>query len=103
MKPIRGWLYLDVNEIKNKLLLIEDIYGMCANCKQLGINYVKEPKCPKCNTEFKYITSSLKKDSEIAQIAARIKKENLPLILIDKNDYERASAKDLIHDLFKKK
>jgi len=102
MKPIRGWMYLDVNEVKNHLLLIEDIYGMCAKCKQLGINYIKDKKCPKCSAEFKYVASSLKKDSEIAQVAARIKKENLSLVLIDKNDFDRASAKDSIHDLFKK-
>jgi len=103
MKPIRGWLYLDVSDVKKHLLLIEDIYGMCANCKHLGISYIKEKKCPNCNTEFKYLTSSLKKDAEIAQIAGRIKRENLSLVLIDKNDYDRAGAKDSIHDLFKQK
>ena len=98
---IRVWKTLDVEEIKKHLLLIDDLYGSCANCKQLGLNYTKDKICPGCKTNFKYIATNLKKQEDIKKILNRIETDKLDLILIEKEDYTLANAKDAAKDLFK--
>jgi hypothetical protein len=49
---VRVWTSLDPSEIKKHLLLIDDLYGSCANCKQLGLNYLKDKECPGCKNKF---------------------------------------------------
>lgn len=100
LMSIRVWTPLDPDTIRKHLILIEDLYGMCANCKQIGLNYLKDKSCPGCNTQFRYVATKLKKSHEIAKILSRIKKENLQLTLIDRDDFDRASAKDALGDLF---
>lgn len=101
-KFIRVWTDLDVEKLKRELLLIGDLYGTCGNCQQLGLNYLKDKKCPKCGVVFKYLATNSKNSSEILKILNRIKSEKLDLILIDREDYNRSLAHDLAKDLFKK-
>lgn len=98
---IRIWTSIQLDTIKKQLLLIDDLYGTCANCKQLGLNYLKDKKCTGCNTQFKYIATNSKSSSDVLKILNRIQKENLPLILIDREDYNRAITQDNVKDLFK--
>ncbi len=91
---------MDPDSVKKQLILVEDLYGMCANCKQIGLNYLKDSTCPACKSEFRFIATRLTKPHEIAKILARIKKEGLPLTLIDREDFDRAAAKDALGDLF---
>ena len=98
---IRVWKELDINEIKNHLLLIDDMYGVCAKCKQIGLNYLKDKSCPSCKTAFKYLASSLKNPAAVSKILNRIKTDSLSFTLIDRDDYDRAVAKDSIGGLFK--
>lgn len=98
---IRVWKELDIGEVKKHLLLVDDMYGACANCKQIGLNYLKEKSCPGCKTTFKYLASSLKNPASIIKIINRIKSDSLPFTLIDRDDYDRALAKDSIDGLFK--
>ncbi len=72
---------------------------MCFNCKEVGLNFVKNRKCTKCNTEFYYITSNNK--NEILKILNRIEIEKLPLTFIDRDDWERSIAKKNLDSLFK--
>jgi len=99
-RNIRVWTAMDVDEIKKKLLLIEDLYGSCANCKQLGLNYLKDKSCPGCKTVFKYMATRLKNPGEISKILSRIEAEKLDLKLIDREDFDRAAAKDVLGGLF---
>ena len=98
---IRIWEELPVEHIRNHLIIIDDLYGSCAKCKQLGLNYIKDKICTGCGTEFKYITTKLKNNSDSLQILKRIKKEGLALKLIDKDDYTKAVAHNAAKDLFK--
>ena len=79
--------------------LIEDLYGSCGKCKHLGLNYLKDTKCPGCGTTFKYLAT--RAPSEVGKILARIRKENLPFKLVEKADLEKASAGNALYDLFK--
>lgn len=95
---IRMWKSINLNEITKHLLIIDDLYGMCANCKEIGLNFVKNTKCPKCGTNFLYIAT--KNYKEIPKILKRIQMENLPYTLIEKDDWEKAVAKKSIDALF---
>ena len=98
---VRVWTSLDPSEIRKHLLLIDDLYGSCANCKQLGLNYLKDKECPGCKTSFKYVTTNLKGMEDVKKILNRIHELNLNLTLIEKEDYLQATAKDAVKDLFK--
>ena len=99
-RSVRVWTNLDINDVKKHLLYIDDLYGSCGNCKQLGLNYVKDKSCPKCKTVFKYLATKLKDPAQTAKILTRIRSESLSLKLIDRDDFERADARDSISNLF---
>ncbi len=100
-RSVRVWQQLDLNTLKQHLLLIDDLYGTCAACKQIGLNYLKDKSCSGCGTEFKYLATRLKDPAETGKILRRIEKEKLGLTLIDREDYEKAMAEKNIGSLFK--
>lgn len=98
---IRVWQSFEIDDLKKHLLIIDDLYGSCANCKQLGLNFTKDKECPGCKTTFRYIASNSKKPEDIKKILNRIQDLKLNLIMIEKDDYTVATAKDAVKDLFK--
>lgn len=101
-KFMRIYRELEPEEIKKKLMIIEDLYGACASCGQLGLTFTKNKTCPGCNATFAYVMTKLKNPADIHKILARIKAEGLSLVMIEKDDYERTSARDAVGDLFSK-
>ncbi len=101
-KFVRVWQRLPVEEVRKKLLYVDDLYGTCGNCKKLGLNYLKDRICPACKTEFRYITVNSKNPADVTKILSRLEKESIPLIMIDRDDFEKSSAKDAAEELFKK-
>ena len=101
-KFVRVWTKIDPENIKKKLLLIEEFHGVCGACRQLGLNYISDSVCPACGTQFEFVATKLKNPGEAAKIARRIEEKNLKLKLIDRDDFDKALAKDAIKDLFKK-
>jgi hypothetical protein len=99
---VRIWTEVDVDEIEKHLILIEDLYGTCGNCKKLGLNYLKDKVCPSCGVTFKYAATNVKNSSEIIKILNRIQSSGLSLKLIERDDYNKAQAKDALGALFKK-
>jgi len=99
---VRVWTEINVEEIEKHLILIEDLYGTCGNCKKLGLNYLKDISCPACGTRFKYAATSIKNPAEIVKILNRIQTAGLNLKLIEREDYNKAQAKDALGTLFKK-
>ncbi|GBF51441.1 hypothetical protein LPTSP4_29780 [Leptospira ryugenii] len=100
-KFIRVWKQIDGDLIRKHLLYIDDLYGTCGNCKRLGLNYLKDKSCPQCGITFKYLATKLTNPAEIGKILSRIQKENLDLTLIERDDFEKSSARDAVKDLFK--
>ncbi len=101
MNFVRVWKELDTEEVEKHLLLVEDLYATCANCKKLGLNYLKDKVCPSCSTTFKYIATTLKNPGDITKLLNRMKASNINLTLIEREDYKKAQAKDALKDLFK--
>jgi len=101
MNFVRIWKELDTEEVEKKLLLVEDLYGSCASCKKLGLNYLKDKTCPGCGTTFKYIATTLKNLGEVQKLLNRMKSNQIDLIMIEREDYKKAQAKEGFKDLFK--
>ncbi len=92
---IRIWVEKDIQEIEEKLLVVGDIHGDCANCRELGLDYSSVKKCPKCQTVFKYIASRSSTGSGDHRFheVKRILSKRKDLILIDYDDYKRISGR----------
>lgn len=101
-KFVRVWTKMNSEEVKKHLLLVDDFYGTCGNCKHLGLNYLHDKSCPNCKTNFKYIASSQKNPADVMKMLNRIEKENLHLTLIEKDDFTRTTTKEAVDSLFKK-
>lgn len=99
---VRVWTEVDVEEIEKHLILIEDLYGTCGNCKKLGLNYLKDSSCPACGVKFLYAATNVKSPGEVVKILNRIQTSGLHLKLIEREDYNKAQAKDALSALFKK-
>lgn len=95
---LRVYQNLEIQEIQKHLLLIDDLYGSCANCKQVGLNYTKDLQCNQCKTEFKYLATKL--PHEVKKILARLEQDDRKLIVIDRDDYDKATAKNSLDGLF---
>jgi len=95
---VRIWHFLETSVIKKEILFIDDNYGQCGNCKQLGINYVTTPKCPGCATTFRYLAARAGQDP--VKILRRIQAEGLALQLIERADFEKAESRDKLSGFF---
>lgn len=92
---IRFWKEAEVEDIARHLLIVGELAGDCANCREINIDYTREKYCPKCKTEFKYITSrpaAISRGSRFS-IIRRIKNKRQDLILIDHQDYKEIMGK----------
>lgn len=97
---IRIYTPVDVRDVRAHLLLIDDLYGSCASCRHVGINFTRDRTCPNCKTEFRYLATKIK--GEAPKILARIAADGLKLQLIDRDDWDHANAKDGLDGLFQK-
>jgi len=85
-KFIRVYQKLNIDEIKEHLLVFGTLSAQCANCQETDINLSKA-MCPKCGNSFCYIAfrnvrEHLPKLHKIAQERPEIK-------FIDYDDYKR--------------
>ncbi|MCK4882748.1 MAG: hypothetical protein KAS92_06970 [Candidatus Omnitrophica bacterium] len=54
-KFIRVYKKMNIDEIKQHLLIYGDLSAQCANCQAMDLK-LDMTACPKCEAEFKYIT-----------------------------------------------
>lgn len=99
---VRVWTEINVDEVETHLIYIEDLYGSCGKCKKLGLNYLKDTKCPSCGTVFRYAATNLKNVADAVKILNRMKSSGVNLTLIEREDLIKAQAKDALGALFKK-
>jgi hypothetical protein len=95
---LRIYRQLDVDEIKAHLILVDDLYGICANCRHAGLNYTKDLRCPECGTEFRYLATRHR--SETSKILARLEQDGRTITVIDRDDWEKATARNDLRGLF---
>lgn len=96
-KFIRIYKKVDIDDIREHLLIYGELSGNCSKCKTIGLKFDLR-QCPDCNAEFRYITF-------------RNIKENMPKILklsethpgvtfVDYDDYKRITGALKAEDFF---
>ncbi len=101
MEIMRIWTQVNTKEIQDSILIVDEKFGFCPACKEIGIKLDSLKKCPKCRREFKYVTSRDAKtgDKGISFITRLMNK--LPeLTFVDYEDYEYISRKKKAEGLF---
>ncbi len=86
MKFIRTYKKLDINEIKKHLLIYGDLSAQCANCQSMDLK-LEMTACPKCETEFKYI--SFRNVRNHLPKLQKIDAERPEIQFVDFDDYKR--------------
>lgn len=99
---IRVWEEKDIKEIEPYLLIVGEIMGDCAKCKEVGLDYGTVKECPKCKTAFRYITSREATSSKAGRftLIRRIHSKRPDLIFIDYDDYKAASGQSRAKSIF---
>ena len=99
---IRVFSFLDIEEIKKHLIILDELYGMCASCKTPGIDIKQTKFCPNCKTEFLYATSRFfdKPGVNNNKIIKRIKEFHPDIEILDYKDYQNAVNKKSAENLF---
>ncbi len=99
MEHMRVWEEISVEDVQNHIIMVEDKYGHCPGCKQIGIELKELKKCPGCGREFKYVTSKDARGGK-TDIVSRTRKKLPDLIFVDYDDYERVTGKKKAESLF---
>jgi len=100
---IRVWQACDVTEITKHLLIVGDVTADCAGCRELGIEYAQVRNCPKCGTDFRFISARNAgiMDKNRGGTVKRIKERRPDLTFIDYDDYKQITGKQQARDFFK--
>jgi len=99
MEYMRVWTEIEVDDVQKHIIMVEDKFGHCPGCKQIGIELKDLKKCPGCGREFKYVTSKDAKSGK-TEIVMRTKKKLPDLIFVDYDDYDRVTGKKKAESLF---
>lgn len=99
MEHIRVWKEIDIEDVKNHIIMVEDKFGHCPGCKQIGIELKDLKKCPGCGRSFKFVTSKDARGGKV-DIVARTRKKLPDLVFVDYEDYERVTGKKKAESLF---
>ena len=98
---LRVWQSADVENVKKHLVIVGELTGDCASCREIGIHYAEARTCPKCGTDFKFIAYRFGADSRNLGATVRRLKERRPdLVCIDYGDYQNATGKQSARDFF---
>jgi hypothetical protein len=100
MEYIRIWNEIDITEVQNHIVIVDDKFGFCTGCREIGIKIENLKKCPKCGREFKYVTSRESKGGK-SDIVTRIRRKLPDYKFVDYDDYERLTGKKKAETLFK--
>lgn len=101
---LRIWRGFDLDEVEKHLLILGDLTGDCASCRELGIHYQDAKECPRCKTSFKYVTSRRLEThpGERFQLASRLCDRRPDLAFIDYEDYKRTLGRKKAREFFEK-
>lgn len=96
---IRTLKEFDLDEIYKHLLVVGDLTGDCFNCKELGLDYLKIMTCPKCKTDFRFITSRKSNFAGLKPLSD-LHRRRLDLVCIEfgdlKHHKDRKKARDFL-------
>ena len=99
---IRVWKEVDIDELEQHLLIVGDLHGDCAHCKEIGLDFSSVTTCPRCQTAFKYISprgGSGQSDHRFHEIK-RMMTKRPDLLVVDYDDYKRISGRNKAKKFF---
>ena len=99
---LRTYREYDIQEVEKHLLIMGDLSGDCASCRELGIDSYSAKVCPKCGTPFKYLTSRRLEVhvGERFHLVRRMQEKRPDLIFIDFTDYTKTLGQKKARDFF---
>ncbi len=99
---IRVWKEENISELKSHLMIVGDLKGDCASCRELNLDYKTVRQCSQCGTTFKYITSRRFESNpgERFQIVKRLSDIRKDLIWIDYDDYKKLTGREKAKEFF---
>ena len=89
----------DIEEISKHLLAVGDLKADCFNCKEIGLNYLSVTSCPKCKTDFRYISSRRNDRCDIHRMTILCKKRP-DLTYVEFSDIKRYTSVTKAKDIF---
>ena len=101
MDYIRVWTEVDIAEVEKHIIIVDDKFGFCPGCREIGIKIDGLGNCPKCGRVFKFVTARESRGAKGADIVMRIRKKLPMLAFVDYDDYERITTKKKAETLFK--
>ena len=101
MDYIRIWSEKDIREIIDHIILVDDKFGFCPGCREIGLKIEELSSCPKCAREFRYVSSKDARGSKGAAMVRRIMKKMPGMAFVDYDDYEQVTGRDKAKDLFR--
>lgn len=101
MNYIRIWTEIDTQDVQEHIVIVDDKFGFCPNCKTPGIELKEMKKCPGCDREFKYVTSREAKGARAFEIVMRTRKKLPHMTFVDYDDYDKMTVKKKSDNLFK--
>ena len=99
MEHMRVWKEISVEDVQNHIIMVEDKFGHCPGCRQIGIELKELKNSPRCGRTFKYVTSKDARGGK-TDIVGRTRKKLPDLIFVDYDDYERVTGKKKAESLF---
>jgi hypothetical protein len=100
MEYMRVWKELDIQKVKDHIIMVDDMLGYCPGCKTIGIELKDLKTCPSCDREFRYVTSQEARGGRF-DIVMRMKKKLPDLTFVDYDDYIRVTGQKEAKELFK--
>jgi len=99
---LRIWLEQKIEDVDEHLLIVGDVCGDCARCKEVGLEFSVVKECPHCHTPFKYISSRNATGSTDRRFheAKRILHKRSDLTFIDYDDYKKMSGRNKAKKFF---
>ncbi len=89
LKFIRIYKKLDVQDIKEHLIIVGDISASCAKCKSLGLK-PEASRCPQCQTDFKFM--AFRKIRDHLPKMQKFNETRPELTFVDYDDFERITG-----------
>ena len=99
---LRLWARKELSDVQKHLLIVGDVKGDCASCREIGLDYKTVKSCPQCGTAFHYVTCRRFEShpEERFQIVKRVNQIRTDLVWIDYSDYQKLTGRQRAREFF---
>ena len=82
---LRTFKEFDFDDVRAHMLIMGDLKGDCAACKEIGLDQYSVKTCPNCGVTFTYVTSRRLDGNpgDRFQLVKRMREKRPELVIID--------------------